>query len=147
MFNFPPPPPNPYAPPQSQVMKEPLAPVDLEYEGISRIGFVCSYVAIIILAVSISSVGGYAGAWSLILLLLMMLPVSSRLKNLGRNPAWCVLLLVPGVNLFVIVPCLLLPPGYQYHRRLDTAAKVIAGLLVAALVACLVMVFFELRKM
>lgn len=136
---------NPYTPPQAAVTAEPGPPVDAKYDGIGRFGFLISNIAIMALIALLGV--GYGPPIVLIGWLLLMLPASSRLKNIGRNPAWCLLLLVPLLNLFVIAPCLLLPPGYQDYRRLDTAAKMIAWLLVAALVVCLMMLFVELRKL
>ena len=63
----------------------------------------------------------------------IMLPAVSRLKDIGKNPAWCFLFLVPGVCIVVWIPCLLLPTGYQRHRQLDLPAKIIIGIFVAIL--------------
>ncbi|HYF34057.1 MAG TPA: hypothetical protein VD994_02115 [Prosthecobacter sp.] len=136
---------NPHAPPRSQVVVENLR-LDIQvYEGIGRPGFIITYALIIFVGSSLSSGTGMPGPIMLLTALLMLLPVSSRLKNIGRNSAWCVLLFVPIINLFVIVPCLLLPPGYQDSRKLDLPAKILAGLLVAALLAFLFWVFTALQ--
>lgn len=147
MSNLTPPSPNPYAPPQSQVtVGEANPPANPEYDGIGRLGFVIAYALIVMVGGSLSTGTGMQGPIMLLSALLMLLPVSSRLKNIGRNSAWCVLLFVPIINLFVIVPCLLLPPGHQQHRKLDLAAKIIAGLLLATLVVSLAVVFFWVRS-
>ncbi len=57
-----------------------------------------------------------------------------RLKNIGRNEAWAMLIIIPIANLFVTIPCLILPEGYDDTKKLDTAAKIIVGILIAMVV-------------
>lgn len=60
--------------------------------------------------------------------------VFHRLKNIGYNPWWCFLILVPCLNIAVAFPCLLAPPGYAFNKQLDLPAKIIGGVLIGLLV-------------
>jgi hypothetical protein len=57
-----------------------------------------------------------------------------RLKNVGYNPWWSLLLLAPFSIVIVGIPCLLAPPGYAYNKRLDLPAKIIGGIMLTLLV-------------
>lgn len=74
---------------------------------------------------------------------LLMLPVSiigalalayQRCLNIGMNPWWCLGLIVPILNIFVALRCIAYPEGYEHHKTLDTPAKVLIGLFLAAFV-------------
>ena len=99
------------------------------YEGIGRLAFFGAFIGIAFLGGIISAATGTTIA-TVVTLGLMLIPASSRLQNIGRNPSWCVLLLVPLLGLFITVPCFMLPAGYQDHRKLDLAAKIFVGFLV-----------------
>jgi len=67
------------------------------------------------------SIGDLACAFALVV---------NRLKNIGMNGWWSLLMLVPVANIFLGVRCLVCPEGYQDTRKLDTAGKAIAGIVV-----------------
>ena len=80
------------------------------------------------------------------LIALLMLPVSiigamalayQRCVNIGMNPWWCLGLIVPILNIFVGLRCIAYPEGYEHHKTLDTPAKVLIGLFLAAFVFAL----------
>lgn len=48
--------------------------------------------------------------------------VAQRHINLGYSPYWAIGMLIPLVNLFVGVRCMVFPEGYAHHRRLDGVA-------------------------
>jgi uncharacterized membrane protein YhaH (DUF805 family) len=60
--------------------------------------------------------------------------VVMRLKNVGSSAWWILGFIVPLLNIYVGVMCLAFPPGYQSHKQLDTAAKVIIGLFLGVFV-------------
>ena len=68
--------------------------------------------------------------------------VCFRVKNIGMNPRWCLLALIPGVGALVGIPCLVFQEAYNDTKKLDTAGKVIAyillGLLVVPLAAVII---------
>jgi hypothetical protein len=134
---------NPYTPPRTNTPLSESIPV-VKYEGIGRLAFVGAAFAILLVGSLFSAVTDGSPIAGILAGLVMMIPASSRLKNIGRNPAWCLLLLVPLLGLFVTVPCFLLPPGYQQHRRLDLAAKIIGGIFVALLVLVFISIMTSL---
>jgi len=65
-----------------------------------------------------------------------------RMKQVGYHPALGLLILIPLVNIWPGVICLAAPKGYRYTRKLDTAGKVIIGLLVGFLALVILLVVF-----
>ncbi len=63
-----------------------------------------------------------------------------RLANIGRNPWWSLLVIVPLLSLWIFIICIMLPTGFQSHRKLDSKAKIVFGLLVALIVFIVVSV-------
>ena len=63
-----------------------------------------------------------------------------RLKNIGMNPWWCLLILVPIAHLLVVIRCLAFQEGYADTKKLDTAGKVIIvlGFFVLVIVAVVI---------
>lgn len=131
---------NPYQAPRSSVMPERAIDISGDYPGISRLAF---FGCIFLIGFSSNILTAFTGSFIVgaIVMVLALFPAHSRLKNIGRNPNWCFLVLLPIVSLFVTVPCLVLPAGYQHHRRLDTSAKVIAVLCVAFLIYLVSVIF------
>ena len=133
---------NPYSPPRADSLPSDSTQI-VEYEGIGRLAFVGAAFGILLVGALFSALTPIAG---FLVGLVIMIPASSRLKNIGRNPAWCLLLLVPLLGLFVTVPCFLLPSGYQQHRKLDLAGKIVAGIFVALLVLVFISIVNALRN-
>jgi hypothetical protein len=46
---------------------------------------------------------------------------------------WSLLLFVPIINILIHIRCLAFPEGYEDHKRLDLAARVILGLILGAI--------------
>jgi len=80
--------------------------------------------------------------------LLSLIAVYYRLKNIGVNPAWCVLMLVPVLNLFIGFFCMICQEGYAETKKLDGPGRVTAiigvGVFLAGLIF-VVMAFVILR--
>lgn len=55
-----------------------------------------------------------------------LLLAAGRLRNIGMSGWWALLLPVPILNLLVIFRCVVLPPGFEETRTLDSSAKLIA---------------------
>lgn len=64
----------------------------------------------------------------------MIYLIVQRLKNLGYGGLWVLGIFVPILNLIVLVRCLAGPEGYADHKTLDTAGKVIVGLILGLFV-------------
>lgn len=104
-------------------------------EGMGRLGFFVAFLVVMILAIKF---GDLFGTMPSLFVGAMVLPVAySRINNIGSNPKWAFLSLIPGLGLLIFVPCLLLPPGYADEKRLDLAAKIILGVAAALLIAAL----------
>ena len=68
-----------------------------------------------------------------------------RLRNIGWPWAWVFLLLLPPASIWLGIVLCSYPPRFARHRRFDTAAKVIAGVIVILLVAAamLTMIYWK----
>ena len=129
---------NPYEAPQAVVEStQTFRERRDHYGGFGRL----AYVAIMVGAVGgsniFSDMSRDAGGTITILLItitfwiLMFAAVFFRLKNIGMNPWWCLLLFVPIANLVVFFRCLAYPEGYADTKELDVAGKVIVGFCIA----------------
>ena len=58
----------------------------------------------------------------------------SRMKNIGMDPALCLLLLVPIFGLIVHVRCLIFQENYEETKRLDQTGKALLWVTFAILV-------------
>lgn len=106
--------------------------------GISRTGYFLSYIAIW-LGESFLNFAAMriAGPLAINLGTPIMLIASCgtsviswyRMINQGNSGWWGVVSIVPVVNFFVFLRCVIYPEGYANHRTLDTAGKIIGGLI------------------
>ncbi|MDX2038325.1 MAG: hypothetical protein SFX72_16870 [Isosphaeraceae bacterium] len=62
-----------------------------------------------------------------------------RLQNIGMNPAWGLLSIVPLANWVLGVRCQIFPKDYFQTRTLDTTARVILTVIFVVLAILLVM--------
>ncbi|RMF86877.1 MAG: hypothetical protein D6741_21325 [Planctomycetota bacterium] len=67
------------------------------------------------------------GAQILIVLVQLVL-MAQRLQNIGWSPALAFLSLVPVAGAVIGLALLILPEGYADTKRLDTAGKIVLGL-------------------
>lgn len=56
-----------------------------------------------------------------------------RLINVGFNGWWCLLMVIPLLNLPIGLTCLVAPEGFADHQTLDTSGKVTLGVVVGFL--------------
>jgi uncharacterized membrane protein YhaH (DUF805 family) len=118
--------------------------VNIEYPGYGRLRYFLTSMVVAVIAYAImfavifamlsgGSDGIGAGGASLIILALAVIAVSfyiayQRVQNLGMS-GWAILwLLVPIISMWMTWRMVACPPGYEYHRTLDTAGKVISGI-------------------
>jgi len=73
-------------------------------------------------------------------LLISLVAVHYRLKNIGYNPDLCFLILVPIVNLFLGIRCLVLQEGYEDTKKLDTAGKILTYIVLTLVIALLIII-------
>lgn len=77
-------------------------------------------------------------------LILSFVPVYYRLMNIGMNPWWCLLMIVPIANLFIGIRCLVCQEGYEDTKKLDTAGKVVTFIVVGLFLLVIGMVIVSL---
>ena len=114
----------------------------LEYPGLGRLAYFLTTIGICIVfyiilffviftAFSTNSMAGMMGAITIFSLLTIagtMFLGSKRTINLGMS-GWAVLWsLVPFMNVWIAWRMMACPAGYEDHRTLDTAGKVISGI-------------------
>jgi len=100
--------------------------------------FLMYMVAIAIVPESPSAASAALATLAVLLLymVLSLIPVYYRLKNVGMNPFCCLLSLIPIVSIFISLRCLMCPEGYADTKQLDLAGKIIAGIVISLGVAC-----------
>ena len=129
---------NPYAAPQTSPSQATFKPHGT-YAGIGRLPYFGIVVGIGLVFIVVFSfvLGtlGPEGSGALLPFLLLahtgvsLVPVYFRLMNIGMSPWLCLLTLVPIINIFIGIRCLIYPEGWEDHRQFDTAAKVISWVL------------------
>jgi len=67
---------------------------------------------------------------------------AKRLQNQGYSGWWVLGLIVPLLNIAVSAKCIAAPEGYADHKTLDTAGKVIIGLILATIVVTIAAIAF-----
>ena len=70
--------------------------------------------------------------------LLLLILAGFRLRNMGSNLWWSLLVLVPAANFYILVKCLVCPKGFRDTDKIDLAGRIIAWLLVGVIVFCLI---------
>ena len=104
------------------------------YGGIRRLGYFFGMTGVAVInAVFTGTAQGEPSIAFFGIIVISVLPfvlIVNRLHNTGMSGWWSLLTLVPIVNLFVGVRCLMCPEGYQDTKILDTAGKVIAGIII-----------------
>lgn len=127
---------NPYRSPEFPVVAEsPPVPTPRHYGGIRRLPYLGIMIGLAVLQnivmTAAAAVGSGAGILfvGLLFMIVSFVPVYYRLMNVGMNPWWCLLMIVPIANLFVGIRCLICPEGYADTGKLDTAGKIVTGII------------------
>ncbi len=139
---------NPYRSPQAfDLSPEAAIRTPCHYGGIRRLPYLGIMIGLgIVQKVLLAAVGAADStvAVTLMVVVVSFIPVYYRLKNIGMNPWWCLLMLVPIANLLIGIRCLVFQEGYVETKKLDTAGKVITyivlGLFVLVIVAVVIAV-------
>jgi len=121
------------------------------YPGIGRLAYflwniLFSVFFLVIIAASSANpaAGAIGGLFLLAILVGSFVITVFRLQNMGSNPLWCVLLIVPIVNFFITIPCLIAPAGYAYTKKLDQTGKIIVWICIGFFVLCFLLPTFIL---
>ena len=131
---------NPYATPRSNlgVDANPYAQPKcggigrLAYLGLSILLAILQQAAIFFVAAGSNSMNT---SWTmlvgvmLVFLVLSFVIAGYRYKNIGHNPWWVLLLIVPIANIIIGIRCLIYQEGWVYTRKLDRAGKIAAWII------------------
>lgn len=122
--------------------------VEAQYPGYGRLSYflinlvmtVVFYVVIFLVLFTMFGIGAGMGAFGMVLVVAMGMAVVGlyiayqRVINLGMS-GWSLLwAIVPFMNIWLGWRMMACPPGYEDHRTLDKAAKVISGILIGLIV-------------
>jgi len=117
---------------------------DRDYGGIGRAAYFGLSFAIGVPNNIVHYFADEAGATGVVLittifgLVVTIVLAVQRLKNLGYSGWWTIGLIVPILNILVGLRCLAAPEGYADHKTLDTAGKIIIGLIIGLFVLVVV---------
>lgn len=132
---------NPYSPPQADIA---VRNVSREYGGIRRLHYFglsmllgIAQSVISVATTPIDTNGTMSCGVLFIFVILSLLLVYFRLKNIGMNPWWALGLVIPILNIFIGVRCLAFQEGYADTKKLDTAGRVIVGIILLGILALL----------
>lgn len=122
---------NPYAPPQAQLEDVWNRPrITKSYGGLRRLPYLgWSFTSGVVQNLVMLAVGDDTGAFWLLLLggvILSFWLTGQRLKNMGSNPWWCLLTVVPVANIILGFRCLVNQEGYVETRKLDQSGRTAA---------------------
>lgn len=116
--------------------------LDADWPGVTRGGYIFGTVALpmlgqigvtVITRLSVDVIGEKGAAWiailgSVAIFAAALYVVVQRFPNLGMSRWWFFGLLVPFLHWWLGYRCLACPPGYAYHKRLDTTGWILAVL-------------------
>ena len=115
-----------------------------KYGGIRRTGYFLGILGIFVLYIVAQATAvaanepGIASIGLIITLVPLFILVVNRLHNIGTSGWWSLLIIVPFGNLFVGATCAIYPEGYKDTKKLDTAGKILAGILIGLAVVAFV---------
>lgn len=145
---------NPYAPPSARVLmaEAPSGPAR-KYGGIRRGAYfwLCLLIGvannIIVKALAQERTGTEVAvmlffAFSTAASIAIVWP---RLKNIGVNPWWSLLSIVPVVNLFIAYGCLVCQEGWVEVRRLDSTGRTVSWIIGILFVLTILLILFSQR--
>ncbi len=61
-----------------------------------------------------------------------IIPAFFRCKNIGMNPWWGLLMIVPLANLFIMFRCLVFQENHRAEGKLDRSGRWLAGVVILA---------------
>lgn len=76
-------------------------------------------------------------------MVLVFVLVVSRLKNIGMNPLWSLLILVPLGNIWISGKCLVAQEGFNDTKKLDGPGRIISSILLGLIIWLLLWVITD----
>jgi len=71
-----------------------------------------------------------------------------RLRNIGKSAWWCLLGLVPFVNIWLVYICFVQPPGYQKTKQLDSQSSTMRNVFITFFLAVILLsVHIAMRRL
>lgn len=146
---------NPYTAPVAANTITPDYAQPLEYPGIGRLAYVglqigmtiAAYIMLFVVVIGAGALDSGGGAFAGLMLVMVLAAVAGiyigvkRVQNLGMS-GWAILWsLVPIMSVWISWRMFACPAGYDDHKQLDTAGKVLTGILIG-LIALGVLVNF-----
>ncbi|MCK9228641.1 MAG: hypothetical protein PHT96_13455 [Syntrophorhabdaceae bacterium] len=128
---------------------------EIACEGFSRNTFLKYFLFLVamtaLFGIMLVNTGGKHLNEILVLAFALILPISfwavaQRLKNIRIHRMWCILILVPVINLFVVSGCLICPERYWETKKLDSTGKITAGIIVVLTIVLLVVGITSLAR-
>ncbi|MEM8912794.1 MAG: hypothetical protein AAGC97_13590 [Planctomycetota bacterium] len=143
---------NPYSPSVATGTLDSNVAMHREYPGIGRamyviggfaVGLVQNLIGEGVAAGDNAEIAGVAAlVVTLVAAIAQLVLAYHRLINIGSNGWWCLGMIVPLLNLFIVIRCLICPAGYADHKTLDTAGKVMTGIAILLVVLVVGLVVF-----
>lgn len=137
---------NPYSAPQATNLAAEIAiQTPRHYGGIRRLPYLGIIIGLTIvqnwLLIEIERLnltGAEMLMVSVLILVVSFIPVYYRLMNIGMNPWWCLLMLVPIANLLIAIRCFVFQEGYADTKKLDLAGRVITYIVLGSFILIIV---------
>ena len=120
------------------------------YGGIGRLAFFLTNLLMTVIALVVAAgASGEPAAVVFVQVLFFVVAlamVALRFQNIGDSGWWCLMGLVPVVSAVVFIQCVAYPEGYANTRKMDTAGKVVLGLLLGVIVLVVLGVVIAMTK-
>ncbi len=127
---------NPYQAPALEPTQETQPYAVEDFGGINRLQYLgIIFVLGLVFGIAIAAVGNAEPALAGIQVLyfvLLIVVVYYRLQNIGMSGWWLLGFIVPFLNLYVALSCLICQRGYRAAKKLDTAGRVLAYLILGS---------------
>jgi len=109
-----------------------------DYPGLRRLPYflygIAAQIAYIMMVGMFADTPVVAGAAMLVWLGVFVYLAFQRFKNIGTSGWWVCMFIVPLANIYFALKATAFPEGYEDHKTMDTAGKVLIGLFVGAIV-------------
>lgn len=129
---------NPYLPPASNI--RPLESTPPQYPGINRITY---WISSLILSAGMFGWGFLhqndkasietSGLALFVIFIISMILTVYRARNVGKSGWWVLTIFIPIYSLWTNFVLIAAPAGYEDTRKLDLAAKIMVGIIIAML--------------
>ena len=84
---------------------------------------------------------------SSVLLIIALLLIASRLRNIGNSGWWTLMMFVHPVHIILAIKCFVCPQGYRYNKKLDRPGKFWLWIFIILITAAIVSgVLFFLKE-